>query len=935
MKKMMSLFLICWLFLYPAFPCFATENISENTVKVGYIIDSIDSAGVDYENGMGFIEKYFLEIGKYTGRNYDVIYCELDEARVMLNSGEVDILGPMSKNDEREGRYLFINKEFGEEEVFLATSTHDPMQSGDFDAVSSATIGIADGDQHQVEFEEFLERNQLSPTVTEILEGNNTLPEGYPVELTSAFRLNSNRQIVMQIGTAPYYFVVKKGGESLQLEVDEALKLIELKEPDFATKLYEQYYSNIKYAPNYIASGDELEGYKEEYVIGYSADHNPFMYQDKSGQGQGIVIEMFNQIAEILGISVRYVELGEVDGEVDMNLAFTKDEQLDYVNIYSRNYLEIPLMMVGDTARQYAEGVKVGFVDYYSVEQSEVEYLFYDSTFYEYTCYEEMREAFAKGKLDFIIAGNVHLINDISEFEILGDISMVPIHQNIQPKIAFSNKLTTQFVDSVNSAIGRMDTGIVNSYVLKSVQGDEGEVGFLGLLNDHREVVLIGVLLVVLALVGIGFSNAHERKRKLLSYLNVDMVTGLESEKKILESISSAIEEPRGTYAVISIDIDNYKYINNTYGYEVGTGVLVDFAHYLNKNVDNKRIARVFADQYLLLLEEDRVDKVVKLLQEDEELAAVFTKKLGEGYNLSLSIGIYHVTGEEKYATDVVDSANIARAASKKMFGRVASVFSAKMSRELTSRNLVVQRMKNGIENREFFMMYQPKINLEDETVIGAEALVRWKSEGQNIFPDQFIPIFEENGFITQLDYYVIESVCAFIKDNPTVPCIAVNLSGITLLEEEVITKIARILCRYGVLPDQIQIEVTESAVIKDYTRAVQQIGRLRDEGYQIALDDFGAGESSLNRLKDFLIDVLKLDKEFLGTTLINIKGVYIIEYVIKLAKKLDLKVVAEGVETREQADILKVLGCDIAQGYLYAKPLMEDEFIARLEDVE
>lgn len=935
MRKIISFILISCLFSLLTMPVLATENITANTVKVGYVIDSVDATGVDYQKGMDFVEAYFLEIGKYTGRNYDVVYCELDEARVMLNSGEVDVLGPISKEEEREGRYLFIEEPFGDEEVFLAAATHDPMQSGDFDAMSSATIGIAHEDQHQEEFDEFLDRNQLSPTIKEIIEGNNTLPEVYSLELTSTFRLNENRNIVMNITTAPYYFVVKNGADTLKTELEEALKLIAGKESDFSEKLYEEYYGDLKYASEYIASGDELEGYKDEYIVSYSAQHSPFTYKDKNGTPQGVAIEMFEQIAQILGINITYVELCEYDGEIDMNISFVKKEQLDYANIYSRNYLEIPLMMVGDASLQYAGDTKVGYVDYYSREEADFSYLFYESTYYEFDGYDELKDAYLDGELDFIIVGNVFAINDMDTFEELGEVTMVPIHQNLEPKIAFSNKLTTQFIDSVNSAIGRLDTGTVNSFILRSVQGEDTDYGFLELINENREAVLIAVLVVVLACVGVGLSNAHERKRKLLAYLNVDMVTGLESEKKILESISESIEQPRGTYAVVSIDIDNYKYINNTYGYDIGTEVLVDFANYLNANVNNKHIARVFADQYLLLLEEGKVDKVVQLLQEEEELAEVFMKKLGEGYNLSLSIGIYHVTGEEKYATDVVDSANIARAASKKTFGRVASVFSAKMSREMISRNIVVQRMKQGIENKEFFMMYQPKIDLEDETVIGAEALVRWKSEGQNIFPDQFIPIFEENGFITQLDYYVLENVCAFIRENPTIPRIAVNLSGITLLEEDVIPKIARILSRYDVLPEQIQLEVTESAVIKDYARAIEQIGRLRDEGYQIALDDFGAGESSLNRLKDFLIDVLKLDKEFLGTTLINIKGVYIIEYVIKLAKKLDLKVVAEGVETREQADILKVLGCDIAQGYLFAKPLMEDEFLARLEDVE
>lgn len=933
MKKILSAFIVLSILCLPLGMVYTTDAKASNTIKVGYIVDTADVTGVDVEKGMDFIEKYFLEIGKYTGRDYDVIYCELADARVMLNSGEVDLLGPLSKTEDRDNRYLFIEEPFGDEEVFLATSNHDPMQMGDYDAMSSATIGIAGSDQHQEIFDEFIERNQLSPNLLEIEDGNNTLPEGYPVELTSAFRLIEGRNIVMNLGAAPYYFVVKNGEEGLQSEIEEALNLIKTKEPGFAEELYNEFYGELKIAAEYIATGDELEGYKDEYVIAYSSKHSPFMYHDKNGEPQGIAIEMFNQISEILGINIRYVELNDIDEEIDMNLAVIGDEQLDYVNVYSRNYLEVPLMMVGDVSLQYAGGASVGYISYHSFDDSELEYLFYESTFHAYGSYAELREDYLDGELDFIVAGSVVLINDLDEYEKLADVTMVPIHQNMEPKVGFSNKLTSQFIDSVNSAIGRMDTGIVNSYVLKSVQSEEGEYGVLELLQNNREGVLMGVLIIVLILVGIGFLNAHERKRKLLEYLNVDLVTGLESEKSILEAITNAIDSEGQVYTLVSVDIDNYKYINNTYGYEVGTEILVDFANYLKGKMEETHIARIFADQFLILIEEEKVLELIKIFESDEKLTSVFSNKLGEGYNLSMSIGTYRITGKEKYATNAVDSANTARAASKKVYGRVATEFSAAMEKDMASRNLVVQRMKRGIRDKEFYMMYQPKLNLENEEVIGAEALVRWRTEGMDIYPDQFIPIFEENGFITRLDYYVLERVCEFVKANSTVPRIAVNLSGVTLLEENVIAKITATLEKHGIAPEQIQLEVTESAVIKDYKRAIDQIGKLRSEGFQIALDDFGAGESSLNRLKDFLIDVLKLDKEFLGKTLINIKGVYIIEYVIKLAKKLELQVVAEGVETREQADILKVLGCDVAQGYLFAKPLLEEEFLERLEE--
>lgn len=459
------------------------------------------------------------------------------------------------------------------------------------------------------------------------------------------------------------------------------------------------------------------------------------------------------------------------------------------------------------------------------------------------------------------------------------------------------------------------------------LQGD----GLLELWERDKEGVLIGLFVTVLVIVFIWFSATHERKRKLLEVLYVDRVTGLESEKKILESITEAIQNTSVKKAIISVDIDNYKYINSTYGYEGGTEILIGFANYLNTNINKKDIGRIFADQFVLLVEEKDVEQIVELLKEDHRLAESFTRLLGEGYNLSLSIGVYHITGNEKYASDAVDSANTARVASKKTFGRVSTTFSVEMAEEMTSRNLVVQNMKQALKNREFYMMYQPKIQLEDETIIGAEALVRWKTKDGDVYPDQFIPIFEENGFIVKLDYYVLESVCAFIKEHPQIPRIAVNLSGVTLLEEDVVKRLVEIIECYKVQPSQIQIEVTESAVIVNYEKAIAKIGQLKTEGFQIALDDFGAGESSLNRLKDFLIDILKLDKEFLGTTLMNAKGIYIIQYVIKMAKKLNLKVVAEGVETEDQAVILKKLGCDIVQGYFYARPLKAEDFLQRL----
>ena len=231
-------------------------------------------------------------------------------------------------------------------------------------------------------------------------------------------------------------------------------------------------------------------------------------------------------------------------------------------------------------------------------------------------------------------------------------------------------------------------------------------------------------------------------------------------------------------------------------------------------------------------------------------------------------------------------------------------------------------------------MMYlQPKYSIAKNEIIGAEALVRWKNPQRGmIYPDQFIPVIEENGFIKKVDYYIWEEACRFIKKCEQAgvrPCpVSVNVSRVHLRDDECIQVLADMIKRNGISKELLELEITETAGNQQVSLKALQ---LKEEGYTLLMDDFGSGYSSLNILLETPFDVIKLDRKFMENMMVSNKGRLILEQVVNMVNKLDLGLLAEGVETKEQVDLLRSIGCDQVQGYYYAKPMPEEEFFELL----
>ncbi|MDX5679651.1 EAL domain-containing protein, partial [Clostridioides difficile] len=280
----------------------------------------------------------------------------------------------------------------------------------------------------------------------------------------------------------------------------------------------------------------------------------------------------------------------------------------------------------------------------------------------------------------------------------------------------------------------------------------------------------------------------------------------------------------------------------------------------------------------------------------------------------------------------IMDRANTARKTIKGGHKNSFAFYDKEMHKKILKEKEIENSMVDALNNGEFIVYFQPKYSLSDYQIIGAEALVRWDNPQKGLIPPiEFIPVFERNGFIVNIDFYVFEEVCKKIREwmdegQKVVP-ISVNLSRMHFVNSNFIEEFKLIVDKYKIPTRLIELELTETAVLDNIEGLLDTMNNLKEKGFVISMDDFGTGYSSLNLLKELPVDILKLDRAFFTEKDESNNEKIVISNVIKMAKELKMKVISEGVETISQVEFLKQIGCDMVQGYLFSKPMPVKEF--------
>lgn len=440
--------------------------------------------------------------------------------------------------------------------------------------------------------------------------------------------------------------------------------------------------------------------------------------------------------------------------------------------------------------------------------------------------------------------------------------------------------------------------------------------------------------------------SAHLAKSQVLNMvhqnslgaLHYDSLTGLLSFPKFKEETERMIV---GGYAkshvMVYSDFDNFKYFNQKYGYRMGDQVLKEYSNYLIEMLENEQdtyFSRVVADQFVIFMACQSPEQAAEKFNRLNE--AFLKKQIGrfKGISFFIRTGIYPVQSGDISSSAAIDAANYARCQVKKDGKSSVVIYDSHMAKRKQQENEIINGMSSAMENGEFQVYFQPRFSLQDFSITGAEALIRWKrQDGTMIYPDEFIPLYEKNGRIAELDMYVLEQVAAFQEKiiqswNVYIP-IAVNLSLRHASRLDTVEKYQNVLDKHGLDSSVIEIELTETGTVpvNDYHHIKRIFGQFRKKHFRTAMDDFGSGYSMLNMLIDIPVDTIKLDRVFVHYCESNDQGVRFLKQLVAMVKGLGYHLVCEGIETEEQADILKNIGCEEGQGYWFARPMPMEDF--------
>jgi diguanylate cyclase (GGDEF)-like protein len=439
------------------------------------------------------------------------------------------------------------------------------------------------------------------------------------------------------------------------------------------------------------------------------------------------------------------------------------------------------------------------------------------------------------------------------------------------------------------------------------ISGDRGEPRYLLTLSED-------------------ITMRKQAEAKIAHMAHHDALTDLFNRVALSEHLASALERARATddtFAVICLDLDRFKEVNDIFGHSVGDGLLRAVSGRLKTAAEGALITRVGGDEFTLISADGLQPATAQALSE-RLLDAVAADFEVDGHQLrtglSIGIAIYPADGADE--TSLIANADAALYRAKAEGRGAIRFYDIEMDRRLRESRALHHELRSALARQEFSLHYQPQA-LASGQIVGLEALVRWRNPGRGtVPPGTFIPLAEESGLIIPIGEWILREACREAASWPLPLRIAVNLSPIQFRHGDLPGLVLAVLLETGLSPSRLELEITEGVLVEDAPRAVSILSRLKTLGVRIAMDDFGTGYSSLSYLQSFPFDKIKIDQSFITDVITNAQSEAIVCAVLGLARGLQLPVLAEGVETKDQLDFLSRQACDEVQGYFIGRPL-------------
>lgn len=473
----------------------------------------------------------------------------------------------------------------------------------------------------------------------------------------------------------------------------------------------------------------------------------------------------------------------------------------------------------------------------------------------------------------------------------------------------------------------------LNGWYLFCVDTMQGVNAPIYQMINVTRAIFIGVLCLSVFLLIYGYRMLRKNHKQLIELAYYDSLTGAYNTVRFMQEMKDALSGPE-KYSVCVLNIHQFKFINEIFGRAQGDKLLCHISQVLKESVNlGEYFCRDTGDFFWMILKGQNEEAIRERLYEMMEKISRFSLSQHHNYQIMIYCGVA-VRRDDSSAEMMMTHAMFALQTAKGTDRNNVWFYDVELHKQETLQNYIESHMHQALKDKEFRMFLQPKMDMRTGELAGAEALVRWiPKDGTIIYPNQFIPLFESNGFCSSLDMYMVENVCRKIREwidaGITPVPVSVNQSKLLFYEEDYVENLCSILERYKVPGELITLEILEGLAAGNIDELNKKIDQLKVKGFRISMDDFGSGYSSFNTLGKLHIDELKMDRVFLSaiTGKEDERQKIIMAQVVDLAKKLRISTVAEGVETKENETLIRTLGCGYGQGYYYSRPIDEDEF--------
>ncbi len=957
-KKSFSVIMAVLLFVCIApFSAYAAEE--GQVVVVGASEDlGVSKMGNEY---IGFAYDFLNGIQKHTGHRYSFVEGSDEELAQMLAEGKIDVLPCVSAADYERwvGQYFggmarTVDTKTGPalSNVSLMrkyTAIYVPEDSeeigyADIDAINNATIGyladdtaryFADGKfiRGDIDAANFVEYSTESQMQQDFVSGK------IDAVIKECFRCWDNEKIVYQFNTRDCYFMTSGADPLLTGQLDVAVNSIHMQNSNYASDLYNKHIA--KYGIPHFAFSKAEKDYinnTPEIVVAYNLNSSVLeSYDGTKGELTGVTGDVLMMIEKISGIKITLrvcntleecIKLLE-NGSVQVICGGVNTGSMEPFGKFrvSTPFYTVPIVVSG-RANSSGTAFKKLAIPHDSDDISDfMRQIFPGATILPFDGVTECMEAVRAGQADVTCAGayeTIHLIkNGYEDMMVLGVTSST--HGE-------SFAYLEDGPDELFSVVGKCIAQLRNYSSVAAAFDSAATVDVSAATNDTNGFmyVIIAVCAVVIVGLVLVFSLMQVKSRRAQQ---IDVLTGGSNKAKFIADTKKLLKKTSADrLAVVLFDINKFKFVNDRLGYEEGDRMLVRLHKTIADQLgDGELFARLNDDNFVLIVhntqDNELTARINGIFNEFERRNNLFVK-----YPVVFSAGVCRLGqcsdgGDDIDINIAFDRCKIAKRTLKGLHYSSIAFYDGKIRDKALREKDYETLMPSALIQREFECYLQPKYGLKSRHIEGAEALIRWNSkEFGFVFPNEFIPISEKNGFVVELDFFILEEVCRAMRrwidegKNPVV--ISVNQSRLHLNNDDYIWRLREIVDKYEIPYKYIELELTESVFTENAEKLLAIMQKLHDIGFKLSLDDFGSGYSSLNMLKDIPVDVVKIDREFFNGTVNSEKGRAVISTVVDLAKNLNMEVISEGVETLEQVEFLTEIDCAMVQGYYFAKPM-------------